>query len=490
MTASSPARERRLLPNWAIGLLGLLALMLLMLGFVLAMGVAATSQWNTLAQGIRGRGQPITLAEIEARREAIPDEQNSALLLRSLVEGHGDVLSGVGAVEPDRSEGTGNVFLGVTQKWLDAARAYLDEHADKMLDLLPILRMPSGRFPLDWTTPAIQVMLPDLSYLREYSRIARLTALFAAIDRKQAAAADWIVVQFRLAGSLDGEPILISRLVQMAIERQAGVSLEECLAVSEFDDRQLSALADELDRRLRRAAIIPALLGERAVFVDTCECVLTGKLTARDVVNLDGQTTIWPTLARLPVWLVRKNQIMGTSIHTRMIDAGEDIAALRTAALAAEAEVMGLSNLYVVAKIMMPSLTRAITLHAKTIAALRTARAAVAAERFRLSEGRWPQNIEELIPGIEPSERLAQSDHRAIELPAAIVDPFDHQPLRLRFTEEGLIIYSIDENLLDDNGDVTPRPGTTKTLDLGFRLLNRENRELRIVEEADRQDDW
>jgi hypothetical protein len=63
---------------------------------------------------------------------------------------------------------------------------------------------------------------------------------------------------------------------------------------------------------------------------------------------------------------------------------------------------------------------------------------AIAAERYRLKYGQWPDKLETLVP-----EFLA-------EVPG---DPFDlPNPLRLVRTVDGLVVYSIGWNLRDDAG--------------------------------------
>jgi hypothetical protein len=72
-------------------------------------------------------------------------------------------------------------------------------------------------------------------------------------------------------------------------------------------------------------------------------------------------------------------------------------------------------------------------------AQLQTLRVAIAAERYRLKYGQWPDKLETLVP-----EFLA-------EVPG---DPFNlPNPLRLVRTVDGLVVYSIGLNLRDDGGD-------------------------------------
>jgi hypothetical protein len=61
---------------------------------------------------------------------------------------------------------------------------------------------------------------------------------------------------------------------------------------------------------------------------------------------------------------------------------------------------------------------------------------ALALERYRLANGRYPTSLEELVP-----------DYLG-EIPK---DPYDNSPLRYRKNPERFVLYSIGHDLTDDN---------------------------------------
>ena len=61
----------------------------------------------------------------------------------------------------------------------------------------------------------------------------------------------------------------------------------------------------------------------------------------------------------------------------------------------------------------------------QSLAELHFARVALAVERFRLAQGRLPENLNELVPQF---------------LPKVLVDPFDGQPLRYHRLDKGYIV--------------------------------------------------
>jgi hypothetical protein len=118
--------------------------------------------------------------------------------------------------------------------------------------------------------------------------------------------------------------------------------------------------------------------------------------------------------------------------------------------------VANLPGYYIITRVMLPSPARSFELDLRTTGQVRAARVGLAAERYRLGHGAFPERIEQLVP-----EYLS-------EVPE---DPFDGEPLRYVITEEGVVIYSIGEDLVDDGGQVVHDPETHEMRDAGFRLL-------------------
>ena len=71
-------------------------------------------------------------------------------------------------------------------------------------------------------------------------------------------------------------------------------------------------------------------------------------------------------------------------------------------------------------------------------AKLQCAGTALAVERYRLARGRLPGTLQELVPDF--LESVAQ-------------DPFDGQQLRYRRRDSGYVIYSIGQDLTDNQGE-------------------------------------
>ncbi len=90
-----------------------------------------------------------------------------------------------------------------------------------------------------------------------------------------------------------------------------------------------------------------------------------------------------------------------------------------------------------------------------------TARVAIALERYRLDHNKWPASLKELIP-------------RYIdEIP---LDPVDGKSLRYRPFEEGVVVYSIGDNEVDDSGDPGKDLVGGRPPDITFRLWDVKHR--------------
>ena len=83
----------------------------------------------------------------------------------------------------------------------------------------------------------------------------------------------------------------------------------------------------------------------------------------------------------------------------------------------------------------------------------------IVAYRFRLQHGELPTSLadlQNLIPDEDPFKSTR------------LIDPFDGQPLRFKKSPNGVTIYSVNENKVDDGGGFdkqSPQDG-----DLGYSI--------------------
>ncbi len=120
----------------------------------------------------------------------------------------------------------------------------------------------------------------------------------------------------------------------------------------------------------------------------------------------------------------------------------------------------------VTTKMLMPSLSRAVALWYRSKATIAATRAALAAERYRLRHGRWPDELRDIPPEFLPV--------------AEIEDPFSGKALIYHRDRDGIRIYSVGEDGVDDGGVMERERNTPqRTLfDPGVFLPNPDRRNL------------
>jgi hypothetical protein len=97
----------------------------------------------------------------------------------------------------------------------------------------------------------------------------------------------------------------------------------------------------------------------------------------------------------------------------------------------------------------LPGFSKVILRDAEMRARLRTARVAIAVERWRAAHGgQIPDSLDGLVPAF---------------LPSIPIDPFDGQPLRFKKLAKGHVVYSVGPNGQDDGGKERPPYSRTMT---------------------------
>jgi hypothetical protein len=210
------------------------------------------------------------------------------------------------------------------------------------------------------------------------------------------------------------------------------------------------------------------LVSERASFSQFLELLCRGKVDIGEEWGLGGQAT---AMKWLPPAVIRKNQIRASQMSTRLIDAVDDPQRLIAAAKRNDQEVIqlarSLSVRYLPLRTLFPSLSRACELDAATNARLHCTAAGLAAERYRLATGAFPESLADLVPAY---------------LEAVPIDPFTGKPLHFKQIEDGILIYSVNDDGKDDGGVLFPEVDR-EPHDIGFRVFKPEARGYPIIDD-------
>ena len=83
-------------------------------------------------------------------------------------------------------------------------------------------------------------------------------------------------------------------------------------------------------------------------------------------------------------------------------------------------------------------------------------RGLIAVERYRMKHKKWPAKLGDVVPEF---------------LKAVPTDPFDGKPLRMVKVADGVIVYSVGFDGVDDGGKLNrDRPSDTDGVDFGYQL--------------------
>jgi len=459
----------------------LVALFLVASGVFYALARSAQTRWERLAEELRAKGQPLTYAEIEGTRTPSADASNGAATIReagqALKSVTGSDESGVLLLD---SECQADFFegKGIRRSCLPPTRKYVEARKQALTLLSGLARDSDIRLDISYEGTIFDTSTRELeaaSRHRALSKLVNLDAILATIDGDVSAAVDALVLQLRLSEPLYAEPGNLLQLAAIATDSQVVTTFEDLLRAHELSDNELNRLQTACSRHLQRQTLKPSLLGLRASFI---------RNTDKDQLRADTQAA----LARLGVppkkpwrlpnpvdwipfeddWFIYESRIQGITILTRLLDNSDDLSKLLDVARQQQASLPRFGPGGLLIRILLPSLVRGIELHARIAARFRCMPVVIAAERFRLANGRFPVALDELVPAYLP------------ELPR---DPFNGQAIRIAKTGSGMVVYSVGENAVDDGGEVVPAKGERLGRDLGIRLSDPAERGVRIIED-------
>lgn len=427
------------------------------------------------------------LEDLEARRVAVPDEDNSALQTMAVANAippnwpswffpaAGQVSDLAErqrkALEESFSELPPPVQLSEDQ--LAALGGEIGRAAAAVALARKLADMPRGRHPITYAPDWISTMLPTVQCARSSVNVLQYDALL----RAHAGDIDGALLSARAAlnagRSLADEPFLITLLIRHACQTIALRAVERALAQGEASEGALRLLQQIVEEEENDPGFLVALRGERAGVDQAVQFLSTSKLT-----NLHQMTRMmsglaaapgpavphqWETLRMYLPGSLKANRAALIRYQTQLVE----IAKLPTEQQEARirALVATLPKQPVLVRMLAPAVTKVAGVHHRGVAQLRCVSIMVAAERYRLDHGDWPDEAAMLVP-----RYLAH-------IPA---DPFDGQPLRFRRLEDGVVIYSVSHDRADNSGKFDKNPMVSGT-DWGYRLWDVAKRRQRPV---------
>lgn len=458
----------------------LLPLIALVLWYV-SVRKSNASAIRKLEQTARQRGEPLTLAELQAKYPPIPDEENAAVALMALWEEEDPpfwkaFVSGERTL-PERaaekydpalpylgSESQRFPRIGLpNSNSLAAAEAYLSAKAAHLEKVRAALRQPRCRFPIK-IEDGPDALLPHLAWLKTEAQNFRIVALIATERGDKDAAVMALKAVSQTGQVLAKEPPLISQLVRVACLDLALNGVEQLLSRQPLTADELEKLRRFLDELNLTGIARSALVSERPFSLCLFDPEVVARASARKPSDEDSGNPEenarrvragFGSMRALGFWDPDRRLMLETFNEAIDLAGQETPESLRRIEVLFD-EVAVKARKFppkLFSSMMLPALQKVPARFASFEARRQAALTAIAVKRFRLEHGgQLPESLAEIVPGY---------------LPAIPPDPFDGNPLRFRKLERGFVVYSIGSDR-EDNGGKEPVGGGTKGRDTTF----------------------
>jgi hypothetical protein len=241
------------------------------------------------------------------------------------------------------------------------------------------------------------------------------------------------------------------------VDAVAAANLERLLAQGQASPAELERLQQAYETHLADPVLLTALRGERA-----------GMDKNAYFSNMPIPGGPPPSVVNLPVPGWQDNnfatmlQFMNRGVEAAKLPPDEQCREFaeweKDIKVIAGSRWRRLMNLHAV--LMLPAMEKVAVADSRRQVGQGCAILALAAERYRLQHGKWPEKIEDLKPLVK-------------NIP---IDPFATGPLKLKRTPDGLIIYSVGADEQDNGGNLDRTQPLKKGADLGFQLWDVEKR--------------
>jgi hypothetical protein len=420
--------------------------------------------------------------EIEARRVAVPEEQNSARFVSAAADllPHNwplrSALPRPESGEPDRFDPMNLPWheqvseTALNFRLEDEAAAGLEAELKALAPALeaarPLTETPTvGRFPC---TPELVLLGSGRQCLTQ----VRLTATLQMYDACRCAhegdgAGALAACRGVLAAgrALGDEPLPVSQHLRTESHILAGRTVERVLGQGAAPTEALRATQELFaqEEADSRGLLFQATRGQRALLFHLLGQRAEGEPGTEPLDEFAGRLDAWYGDAEC--WLCRAYRLRycQTSVLKLCTDGIEHLKlapAERRAVLANwnrrlrdferahEPWRRGVTTL-------VPAFARLAFAQLRSQVTLQTAQLGLAAERFRLAHGRWPERLDELVPEF---------------LPAVPNDPYTGKAYVLRRRDDGLVIYSLGPDGVDNRGTLFRGQRIMGEVDLGFQL--------------------
>lgn len=390
---------------------------------------------------IRAAGLPANGEELNHWYAAVSESQNAAL-----------VLTQAFALRRDYSDSRSNLINdfklpkrgeALAPEQIELLKGYLALNEARLKKADQALTLPASRYPIDYTM-LMNTLLPHLAWLDDIAELHQYAALIEMDSGSTLSGATNIVTMLALARTLDNEPCLISQYVRLKIFGRAFTTLERRMSAGLLDASEIRSLTEAFRQTTITNMTALALIGDRAMFIPYFRMTRAenARLNSRNAGEEPKTDSPLPCHGPAILRLIGYYELdFGTFLigMSKAITASSNAPPknLRASAYFARVGEESTKRRRVLSGLIFSNYANSWRRENEGVAQLWLALTALAIEHFHNDTNKFPESLEELVPGYLG------------EVPE---DPFTGIELEYRRTEKGYLLYSVGPDREDNGG--------------------------------------
>ncbi|MCP4259630.1 MAG: hypothetical protein GY774_19285 [Planctomycetes bacterium] len=398
---------------------GIVALLLLL--FVL-FRVTGSLKVKKQIENLRTKGYPVTLEELESWYNIPEGTKNSADVYLNAFSNYVEWDSEARKALPV----VGRAPLPARTQPLDdpnklLVEKFLSDNKKTLTLLHEAASIDHCRYPLDFIQELNQ-RAPWLKNLRKCAHLLRLNVLIQCESKNSEKALESIYSTLSLAKS-SNVPLLLHQLIHISVKATAYKNIERTLNRVQLTEEQLMKLSSWIEEAGNDEGYKRTLIGENCI----------GLNTFRGHEGLTIFLAFWRITGLNNRDATEYIEVMQELIDAMELSANERLLVFDSIQKDVDSGKRG----GFLTRMLMPAFGRIMQIETRHLAHLRATHTALAVERYRLTKGRLPQSLDNLVPTY---------------LETIPTDPFDGKNLKYRTLETGFVVYSVGEDLTDEGG--------------------------------------
>ena len=396
------------------------------------------------------------IEELEAKRKILKPEENSALVISESYkllanQEQKKTLWELGKL-PDIAAIKSSPQQLLTPPSINLIKTTLGAFQPSLVESRKVANLPQGRFKITYAPNIANTILTPLDGTGAITELLAMDAFIQAQDGKSQQAMESTQAIFNIARSVGEIPFFTTYQVRVRICGQSIRMLERTIALGEPSKDSLSQFQSLLENEASFPMFLAIAKANRADNYATLSYLKKDKDIIKTLQKYFDLKTDEATATKLVLeepnilsWLLKYTTSLVAIANLPHQDQQKAVTEL----------ALKLNEKPNLRKIFPPFIVNIGIESNRYLAMLNCAITGLAIERYRITNGKWPRKLDELVP-----EYLAK-------LPT---DPFNGEPLLVGTILGGLVIYSVGPDLQDNNGLIDDSNSNKEGTDIGFRL--------------------